>query len=191
MSVNRESILAMSKKLFEQYGYQKTTLTDIARSVGKVKTAIYYYFNGKEEIFAQLVRIEAEEFFTKLQVQIERETTPISKLEAYIETRVSAMQEISNRYTFLKFEFFELLPVVERNRQQFYEKEIQMIENVLEQGCKENAFTLSSVQFAANMLVNSLKGLEVQMFVTDQITVEGLNKEDFRDFVLYGIIQKK
>ena len=49
MSSNKTKILSKSKELFEQYGYQKTTLTDIAKSVGKVKTAIYYYFSGKDE----------------------------------------------------------------------------------------------------------------------------------------------
>ena len=45
MSKSKGTILQKSKQLFQQYGFQKTTLTDIAKSVGKVKTAIYYYFS--------------------------------------------------------------------------------------------------------------------------------------------------
>ena len=37
MSKHKTDILNRSKELFERFGYQKTTLTDIAKSVGKVK----------------------------------------------------------------------------------------------------------------------------------------------------------
>jgi len=191
MSDNKESIIYKSKELFEKFGYQKTTLSDIAKSVGKVKTAIYYYFSGKEEIFAHLVKVEAEEFFLKLQSAIEKEDSSTQKLEAYIEARIKLMQKISKRYHFLKQEFFELLPIVEKNREVFYLMEIDMIKNILEEGLKKKEFLLESPEFSAMMLVNSLKGLEIQMFVTDKIVVEKMNIENFRNFILYGVIQSK
>ena len=105
MSKNKNNILSKSRELFEQYGYQKTTLTDIAKSVGKVKTAIYYYFSGKEEIFAALVKSEAEDFNRKLFKQVEKVEGPIAKIELYVKTRMKLMQSLSNRYSFLKQEF--------------------------------------------------------------------------------------
>lgn len=191
MTDNKESIIYKSKELFEKFGYQKTTLSDIAKSVGKVKTAIYYYFSGKEEIFAHLVKVEAEEFFLKLKSAVEKEENPTHQLEAYVEARIKLMQKISKRYHFLKQEFFELLPIVEKNREVFYLMEIEMIKNVLEDGLKKKEFHLNSPEFSATMLVNSLKGLEIQMFVTDKIVVEKMNLENFRNFILYGVIQSK
>lgn len=191
MSKNKASILLKSKELFEKFGYQKTTLTDIAKSVGKVKTAIYYYFSGKEEIFAALVKEEAETFYLKLHSAIESEDEFDKKLEVYIEERIHLMQKVSKRYHFLKQEFFALLPIVEKNREEFYVKEIKLIEELLEAGLHANKFYVSSPNFAATMLVNTLKGLEIQMFVTDQILVEEMNLEHFRNFILYGVVQKK
>lgn len=190
MSDNKESIIYKSKELFEKFGYQKTTLSDIAKSVGKVKSAIYYYFSGKEEIFAHLVTVEAEEFYLKLKAAVEKETETIKKLEVYIESRIKLMQKISKRYHFLKQEFFELMPIVENNREVYYILEIQMVEKILKEGLENNIFHLASPEFSATMLVNSLKGLEVQMFVTDKILVDDMNLENFRDFILYGVIQK-
>lgn len=191
MSNNKESILGKSKELFEKFGYQKTTLTDIAKSVGKVKTAIYYYFSGKEEIFAELVKEEAQTIYSKLKIAIESEEDLNRKLEVYVETRIHLMQKISNRYHFLKQEIFELLPVVEKNREEYYLKEIQLIQKILEEGVSANRFTVNAPGFTAAMLVNSLKGLEIQMFVTDQILVEDMNVQDFRNFILYGVLEVK
>lgn len=190
MSKSKKSILKSSQELFGQHGYNKTTLADIARSVGKVKTAIYYYFSGKEEIFAELVKIEAQAFYEALESSISKADSPIDKLETYIESRIHLMTKISKRYHFLKKEFFELMPLVEENREDYYQKEIALIESVLELGEKENAFKVSSHKFGATMLVNTMKGLEVQMFVTDKILVDGLDIPAFRDYILYGLIQK-
>lgn len=189
MAVNKQSILLKSRELFERFGYQKTTLTDIAKSVGKVKTAIYYYFSGKEEIFAQLVQVEAEEFYLKLRAVVEAEEDPQRKLEMFVTARIHLMQEISKRYHFLKEEFLELLPIVEKNRAVYYKLEIELIQRILEEGQARSDFQVVAPQFSATMLVNSLKGLEIQMFVTDQIVVEGLDLEAFRNFILYGCIQ--
>lgn len=187
---HRNEIISKSKELFERFGYQKTTLTDIAKSVGKVKTAIYYYFSGKEEIFSQLVRTEAEEFYLKLKSAVDKEEFAEQKLETYIVSRIKLMHKISKRYHFLKQEFFELIPLVEKNRQEFYELEIELVKETLIRGSKSGEFRVANSDFSANMLVNSLKGLEIQMFVTDKIPVDTMNLENFKTFLLYGIIQK-
>lgn len=190
MKNNKSSILKKSQLLFEQYGYTKTTLSDIAKSVGKVKTAIYYYFSGKEEIFAELVRVEAEEFYNSLVKEVDKEQSPTKKLKTYVDVRIELMTRIAGRYQFLKKEFFELMPIVEENREEYFQKEIDLIENILELGEIQNEFKLTSRKFSANMLVNTLKGLEIQMFVTDKVIIDQTNKENFRNFVLFGTIQQ-
>ena len=41
------------------------------------------------------------------------------------------------------------------------------------------------------MLVNTLKGLEVQMYVTDNVIIPESETKKFRDFILYGAINPK
>ena len=190
-TTKKTKILNKSRELFEQYGYQKTTLTDIAKSVGKVKTAIYYYFSGKEEIFAQLVQTEAEAFNKKLFTQVETVTNPIDKLEMYVITRMELMQKLSDRYSFLKQDFFELMPIVEENRTESDSKEITYVTSILEDIINSGEAKISDVNFSAKILVNTLKGLEVQMYVTDQILIPKNEIDQFRNFFLYGIIQKQ
>ena len=191
MATNKTKILSNSRELFEQYGYQKTTLTDIAKSVGKVKTAIYYYFSGKDEIFAELVQTEAEAFNKKLFSKVETANNSIDKLELYVTTRMELMQQLSERYNFLKLDFFELMPIVEENRSESDKKEIAYVTSILEEINKSNEAEIIDVTFSAKMLINTLKGLEVQMYVTDQIVIPKKEKEQFKNFFLYGIINKK
>ena len=191
MSTNKTKILSKSRELFEQYGYQKTTLTDIAKSVGKVKTAIYYYFSGKDEIFAQLVQTEAEAFNKKLFSTVETVVNPIEKLELYVDTRMKLMQQLSSRYNFLKLDFFELMPIVEANRSASDLKEIAYVSAILEEAKISGAIATEDVVFSSKLLVNTLKGLEVQMYVTDQIVIPETETKKFRDFILYGALNPK
>ena len=191
MSKNKNNILSKSRELFEQYGYQKTTLTDIAKSVGKVKTAIYYYFSGKEEIFAALVKSEAEDFNRKLFKQVEKVEGPIAKIELYVETRMKLMQSLSNRYSFLKQEFFELMDIVEKNRIESDLKEITYVRAIYQEGIQTGEMHIDDIDFSSKMLVNTLKGLEVQMYVTDQLIVSKPDIPKFTHHILYGIISKK
>lgn len=191
MATNKTTILSKSRELFEQYGYQKTTLTDIAKSVGKVKTAIYYYFSGKDEIFAELVQTEAEAFNKKLFSKVETANNSIDKLEMYVTTRMELMQQLSERYNFLKLDFFELMPIVEENRSESDKKEIAYVTAILEEINNSKEAEIIDVTFSAKMLINTLKGLEVQMYVTDQIVIPKKEKEQFKNFFLYGIINKK
>jgi AcrR family transcriptional regulator len=182
--------MAELKDLFQRFGYHKTTLTDIAKSVGKVKTAVYYYFSGKEEIFAQLVEKEANSFLVKLCKEVNEESTPIAKLEKYVDTRIKLMQKLSSRYSFLKQEFFELMPLVEENRAVAHTEEIAFVESIITEGISSKLIASENPRFTAEMLVNSLKGLEIQMYVTDKILIDTKNIALFRSFVLYGAINK-
>lgn len=191
MDKPKETILSKSRELFERFGYQKTTLTDIAKSIGKVKTAVYYYFSGKEEIFAQLVQVEADQFLSKLINAVEKEENLESQLRVYVQTRVDLMEKIADRYAFLKTEFFELIPLVEENRIEADLREIDFLTNILSAKELQSKFDLPNPAFKAKLLMQSLKGLEIQMYVTNQVAAHVEDREAFVDFMLYGILSKK
>ena len=48
----RKKIIEAATEVFSTYGYEKTTIEDIARMADKAKTSVYYYFEGKADIFA-------------------------------------------------------------------------------------------------------------------------------------------
>lgn len=184
----KTSIMQHSKELFERYGYQKTTLSDIARSIGNVKSAIYYYFSGKEEIFAALVRSEADDFLQQLINKTNASTNPREQLYLYVNTRLDLMERVSKRYHFLKSEFFQLMPIVDANRKDCDAKEVTFLTEILENLQREEQISVPNTAFSAKLLMQSLKGLEIQMFVTDQMQAHNTNREAFVNYVLHGLI---
>lgn len=190
-SNRKVTIIKQSKELFEKFGYQKTTLTDIAKSIGHVKSAIYYYFSGKEEIFAELVKTEAESFLKKLIKAVNKSDIPSEQLRLYVDTRVNLMENVSNRYQFLKSEFFQLMPIVDANRKEFDDQEIIFLTEIIEKAIVEEGSDIDNPSYTAKLLMQNIKGLEIQMFVTDQMQAHSENREAFIDFLLYGVFNKK
>jgi len=56
----REQIIKASSEIFSRYGFKKTTMEEIARSLRKGKSSIYYYYKSKEEIFEAVIDYEAQ-----------------------------------------------------------------------------------------------------------------------------------
>lgn len=187
----KKRIILQSKELFEKFGYQKTTLTDIAKSIGYVKSAIYYYFSGKEEIFAALVQSEAKDFLEKLIKNVETSDVPSEQLRLYVDTRVNLMEGVSRRYQFLKNEFFELMPLVDLHRKDADLQEVEYLTGIIERLQVEKQLQISNPNYIAKLLMQNIKGLEIQMFVTDQMQAHNEDREAFIDFILFGVYNKQ
>ena len=59
-------IIDTARDLFKKTGFKKTTMGDIARSLGKAKSSLYYYYPSKEDIFEAVLYTEMDELLTKI-----------------------------------------------------------------------------------------------------------------------------
>lgn len=66
----RKNIISAATKLFAEQGYQKTTITDISKEVGLVESAIYEYFQGKEDLLFSIPYDSAIESIEELEEQL-------------------------------------------------------------------------------------------------------------------------
>jgi len=69
---SRAEIVSSAKRLFQQYGYKKTTVSDIAKAMGKVKSAIYYYFPDKESLLRAVIDEEIGKLIRSIKDAVER-----------------------------------------------------------------------------------------------------------------------
>ena len=83
-SDKRNMIIEAAENLFHHYGYSKTSLEDIARSVSLGKGTIYYYFASKEDIFFEVVIRHSEKFYEQLKLEIDKQTDFSGKLSTAI-----------------------------------------------------------------------------------------------------------
>lgn len=54
-SAKTAEILSAAEAAFTEYGYRKVTMDDVAERAGITRTALYYYYKNKEELFLAML----------------------------------------------------------------------------------------------------------------------------------------
>jgi AcrR family transcriptional regulator len=71
----KKLILKSARALFFKKGFNKVTVDEIAKSSELGKGSIYLYFNSKEEIYAQILLNDIDNFNRQVSVLFEKEST--------------------------------------------------------------------------------------------------------------------
>jgi AcrR family transcriptional regulator len=90
----RERILKAARDLFSRYGFNKTTVDEIAKSARKGKATVYHYFSSKEDIFRAVVEHELEILIQGLAKVINSDRDPVSKLFEYEKSRMNILSTL-------------------------------------------------------------------------------------------------
>ncbi len=83
----RRRILEASLEIFSRQGFEKTSLTDIAREAGVTRGAIYWHFENKNELLCELCRFILEDrgiVANLLAASKHSETDPLGKLRQWV-----------------------------------------------------------------------------------------------------------
>ena len=185
----RVEILKAAGKIFAQYGLKKTSLDDIAKAVGLVKTSLYYYFESKEELFQAAVRHESELMIKKLQEEIIKQSSPQDKLRAYFVTRMNYIKELLNLYQLTKSAAQELMPLIEKERRRFFKAEKAIMLEILEEGCEKYIFEIKNPEFTALAIIASMRGLEPTLLLYQDRKLRVSDYDSMIKFFFHGILK--
>ncbi len=66
----RQAIIHAALQVFQEQGYERTSMNEVARRVGGSKATLYNYFASKEELFAAVVRTYSTQFLTQAAAEL-------------------------------------------------------------------------------------------------------------------------
>ncbi len=89
----RQIILETASRLFSRYGFNKTSLDEIAATAQIAKGTVYYYFANKEELFVAAVEKKAEDYFHALRSHIDEVDTFEAKLHEFMHIPIRFVYE--------------------------------------------------------------------------------------------------
>lgn len=165
----KRNILSSAKRLFSIRGYERTSLSDIAKYSGVTRGAIYWHFESKEDLLIELLdSLSREQFAEKDLVDAcsESEPDPLGKIKSFLFT---AMQKESVKFftsTFVtmiiaiingKSGNQELRQRMLEQRQLHNQKIVQALKNAINKG-----------QLPKNLLVETVAE-HISMFMTGYI----------------------
>ena len=162
----RQSVKAAAAELFGKAGYDKTSLEDIARRVGKTKTFVYYHFPGKLAVLDATLQDEFDGIRRQLEdvLAAYRETGP-EQLEAYVDRRMNLIVNAPVYRAFtadrLKHACTDVSRTVNRRREAFdqWEREYfrRLCQTGIDRGILSGEVDPDSFAEMTGMLLNGLE----------------------------------
>ncbi|MFE3452129.1 TetR/AcrR family transcriptional regulator [Nonomuraea sp. NPDC059194] len=88
-----ESVLHTAVTVFNERGYDGTSMEDLARALGVTKSAIYYHVPGKEQLLARALDRALDGLFTMIADPMATSGPAIERLEWVVRRSVSILVE--------------------------------------------------------------------------------------------------
>jgi AcrR family transcriptional regulator len=177
----RQLLVDCAREIFARQGFDTTTMNDIALASGKGRRTLYTYFKNKEEIYEAVISTELERMSERMDDLCKQPLTPIEKILTLVYTHLAMMKETVSRNGSLRAEFFRNIWLVERVRRKLDVEEKGVILHMLEEGVERGDFEVESLPLMADIILYSIKGLEVP-YIYDRIG-EGLGDMESQKIV--------
>ena len=186
--LKQNHILDAALKQFARFGYQKTTMEDIAAELGMTKGNLYFYISGKRDLYEKTVSCALQQW---------RETVAaaVAEVDDVVE-KFSVMARLSFEYlvdhedlraVLIKDpSIFSLTPREDR----FYEINfgaMQLIKNILGQGIHEGRFHKVDVDHTAELFFSIYIMFLIKRYVKSEGVSASRMYEEAMKIVLRGI----
>jgi AcrR family transcriptional regulator len=136
----RRIILDHAARLFEENGFQATSMQHIADDVGLAKTAIYYYFANKQKILFEIHDLFITDLIENAEAYIADHDDPVERLRFFVH---SILNNIANYQHYVRVFFQELRNLNTEQYEQMRFKRARyanLLEQALDDGMKQGVF---------------------------------------------------
>lgn len=165
--VNREVILLAAARLFQERGYEGTSMASVATAVGVSPPALYWHFKSKSEILFEFLRTTLANFNEQIAVGIGDATDPSERLRLLAESHTSAQLgqlDVSVAYGRLSYSAGQLAQSL--GTEQFDEliqmqrAHLHLLRAILQDGVATGQFEVNDVTATAFAVINMCEFVE-------------------------------
>jgi len=130
----RTEILEAAQRMFQRFGFRKTTIEDIATEAGKGKSSLYYYYRNKEDIFLAVLWDEWNTVMKEIRTSIDPESPVEEQLQTYIKVKVKGIAKFINIYHGLRSDSLLRYDFIRDFRLEIRDHEISVLQELLRRG---------------------------------------------------------
>jgi len=185
----KETIVTVANKLFSRFGFQKTSMDEIAKTARKAKGSLYYHFASKEDLFKEVIKREMITIQEQLTAVVNNaELNAIGKLKSYLILRMELINKAANYHETLKEDFYLHYRFIDDVRREADKWEMDNLRVILMQGMNEGYFDKNmNLEVLLEILIMILKGLEIPFFLQDKYSKYSTYFDDLIGILIKGL----
>ncbi|TCN73308.1 TetR/AcrR family transcriptional regulator [Acetobacteroides hydrogenigenes] len=173
-------ILVAAQRRFGMYGFEKTSVSEIAADLHMSKASIYYYFADKGKLFGAVIEKEHSEFIESVEQECETLIDASDMLRAYVNINIEFFRKLLNLSRVKHSDIMENRYAQEQ-MVELRQKELVIIEKTLTKGNEQGTFNVENSFEMAHLFLDLLKGL--RKMTIGRKDVFYLNDEEYNDLV--------
>ena len=176
-----EDIRSKAAALFEQQGYSKTSLEDIAKAVGVTKPTVYAYVASKSELLEQIVTEVMVTLDDGLMSILDNQESAENKLRASLLLQARAAAERRDYYQLLFSEQPELSEVMQDRINEWARSINHRYAKLIEQ-CRDEGVLSPDIDpsVAANLILGMMTSLSRWYRQRNRFSPEEIGDQAFR-----------
>lgn len=153
-------LIEAARVLFTRNGYDRTTMTDIAREAKKGRRTLYMHFPSKEVLLRRVIETELNKILDALRVIAEKEIAADRKIMELVISRLNNVRHTVFRNGSLRADFRRFYLAIDSIRRKYDQIEIGLIRSILIEGRSQGLFFFDDANVMAEIIHYSVKGLE-------------------------------
>lgn len=156
-------ILEAAQKRFGFYGFEKTTMNEIASDLNMSKGSLYYYYPDKEHLYMAVIRKEHELFIQTVAQKIDQLQDPAQMIREYVKVRLTYFRTLLNLSRFRHDNIREFRSMMHELWKTLRVHEQELISNILQKGVEKQLFEVESIEEVSDLLLDILKSLSISV----------------------------
>ena len=166
----RKYIVETARGVFVEKGYKDVTMKDIVDACKISRGGLYLYFASTEEIFMDVLKMEAEEADDVFAGKVREDASPSDILALFLKEQKKEMLFKRNKDNPLKLQF---------------DAAVKIIERLIDAGIEAGEFYCEDTKGAARNIMYVLEGLKIAS-QTRGITEEMIDREVL--YIMQGLV---
>jgi TetR/AcrR family transcriptional regulator len=154
-------ILKAAQKRLGLYGYEKTTMQEIADDILMSKAALYYYFPDKESLFKAVIENEQNEFYILLEKRIAVSANADTTIMEIVELRHSLFRKFHNLSKFRHSDYHTMKPLLKTLYEKMREIETETLTKAFNEGKEKGIFYFENAGELALLFSDLLQGIRI------------------------------
>ena len=182
IEVRKEQIKTAALRCFSQYGFNKTTMDDIASSIGMKKASLYYYYKNKEAVFCEMMESEIHNFIEKAETKTSRIKSATNKLFLLVKMETEYFQEKVGTFDLSVNTIIEAQPILNEVTEKVRKKDVDLWAKVIQEGIEKGEFrkcNANKIADAIRTVLDSIKFRELQ--ITKVLSATDINYDKIKN----------
>ena len=183
----KKYIVETAREVFMEKGYKDVTMKDIVDACGISRGGLYLYFSGTDELFMEVLKMEAEEADDVFAGKVGQDAAPSDILALFLKEQKKELLRKRNNLTMAVYEYFfkNKVPRKDHPLKQQLDTAVRIMEKLIEAGVETGEFYCEDAKGTARNIMYVLEGLKIAS-QTRGITEEMVDREVL--YIMQGLI---